>query len=335
MIDLTNLAQPVTDIAMAGDVPIPVPDAPPIAPPPLPTPTIPALHNPIPVIVHGAEYAWDDVSSWVSDRWHSLTGIFDSGISFTWDNVKNLVDVALSAEQTAWASFIGTLENWINASVGAVDGAIWDLGTFAVGELIQVTGEIFSVADTVVGWVGAEVAGIDAQIAEQWWNTIQAIDYAGGVIEAWAIDNIAWPLMQEISTEVNRIEATIGADVAALEQEIAGLNLQEIPAILAKLGVIAAAVTAVQTWIDDCGAPMCEQMGPNTDWSKLLKVLNVAGMLALLTSFGTLTESQLEQLAATVVGLGENPAETFVQLFVTEGDTLASAIASTVPSIVP
>ena len=56
-------------------------------------------------------------------------------------------------------------------------------------------------------------------------------------------------------------------------------------------------------------------------------------MLALLTAFGTLTEQQLEDLASTLVGVGVAPAETFVELFVTEGDTLASAVADAVPQL--
>jgi hypothetical protein len=332
VIDLTSEPQPTHAITMVGDVPVPI-DVPPIelpAPPPVP---IPHVHNPIPYIVHGAEAAWSDVSSWVSDRFHNLLNLGGDVVGVTFHDVQNMVDVALSVEQTAWASFISTLEEWIRTSIATVESTISDLTSFTLGELLQVWMGLFNSIDAVVQMVLADVYGIDQALAKQWWDTVHGIEWATASVEAWAIDNIAWPILQEISTEVNRIEKEIGADVRALEREIAGLKVGDIAGLGARLAAIAAAVAAVTTWVEECGAPMCEQMGPKTDWSKLLKVLNVAGMLALLTSAGTLTEAQLEQLATTVAGLGANPAEHFVSLFVTEGDTLARAIADSLPSI--
>jgi hypothetical protein len=250
-----------------------------------------------------------------------------------WDEIKNLIDTALAYEQTAWASFIGTLESWINASVAALTATIDDLASFTITEMIALYYSLSDELRSVEVALWDSVVGIDQALARQWWDTVQSIDGAVAGVEAWAIDNIAWPILQEINTEVQRIEREIGADVRALEREIAGLKVGDIAGLAARLAAIAAAVAAVTTWVEDCGAPMCEQMGPKTDWSKLLKVLNVAGMLALLTSVGTLTEAELEQLATTVAGLGANPAQHFVELFVTEGDTLARAVADSLPAL--
>ena len=329
---------PSTPVWMAGDVPIPFPEPPPIAPPtegppPIPAPPIPHIGNPVPYVVHGAEAAWSDVASWVSSAWHGLTGFLSGGFTLGWDEVKNLVDIALQYEQTAWASFVSTLESWINESVSFLEGAIADVQSLGIVLTLDLYYELVDTIHNVEVALWDSVVGIDQALARQWWDTVQAIDNAEANLRTWAIDNIYNPLLQDVWNTVRWAEDTINADVRALEDEIAHINTSEIPGILAKLGVIAAAITAVESWVTDCGEPLCEQMGPKTDWSKLLKVLNVAGMLALLTSVGTLTEAQLEQLAAAIVSLGESPAGTFVDDFVSQGDTLAAAIADAVPQI--
>jgi hypothetical protein len=325
---------------MAGDVPIPIePLSPPPwagpteGPPPIPTPTIPHIGNPVPYIVHGAEAAWSDVASWVSDRWHSLLGFGETVAGVTFQDVSNIVTVALSAEQTAWASFVSTLESWINETTSFLEDAISAAEGLAISIAIDVWLQEQADVAAILGWALGAVHGIEQSLARQWWDTVQAIDGAVAGVEAWAIDNIYHPLLGEITGEIARVEAEIGADVRALERDLANLNVGDIAGLAARLAAIAAAVSAVTTWVEDCGAPMCEQMGPKTDWSKLLKVLNVAGMLALLTSVGTLTEAELEQLAVTVASIGASPAATFVDDFVTAGDTLAAAIADAVPAI--
>lgn len=300
---------------------------------PVPAPPIPHVGNPVPYIVHGAEAAWSDVSSWVSDRWHSITSFFTGGFTMGWDEVKSLVDVALSAEQTAWASFVNTLEAWISASIGALEAAISDVGNFAMELQATLLGDLVVAMDAVLRQLLDSVYGIDQALARQWWDTVQAIDNMEANLRTWAIDNVYDPLLQDVWNVIALEQADIANLGKWLQTQIDGIDQIDIPAILTRLGIIAAAITALQTWVDDCGEPMCAQMGPKTDWSKLLKVLNVAGMLALLTSVGSLTESELEQLAATVASMAADPAAAFAQAFVTDGDTLAAAIASNLPQI--
>ncbi|HET9247707.1 MAG TPA: hypothetical protein VFO15_18025 [Xanthobacteraceae bacterium] len=287
----------------------------------------------MPYVVHGAEAAWSDVASWVSDRWHNLLSIGASVATVTFSDVQNIVDVAIHTEQTAWASFVSTLESWINVTTSFLEDAINAAEGFTLSVAIDVWMELQTDVQALFNAIVGEVYGIDQALARQWWDTVQAIDNAEANLKSWAIDNIYNPLLQDVWRAIELEQTDIANVERWFQTELDNLNLRELPGILAKLGVIAAAITAVQSWVDDCGEPMCEQMGPKTDWSKLLKVLNVAGMLALLTSVGALTEPQLEQLAATVAQLGADPAAAFVDAFVTEGDTLATAIADTVPAL--
>jgi hypothetical protein len=334
VLDLTNRAQPTRPIVMAGDVPIPIPITPPvIPPPPFPAPPIPHIGNPVPYVVHGAEAAWSDVAGWVSDRWRNLLNIGGSLAQTTFNDVQNIVDVALSAEQTAWASFVSTLESWINASIASAEGAIADLSTFVGLEMIALWEAISAGETALFRAVWDAVYGIDQTIARQWWDTVASIDDAIANVEAWAIDDIYNPLLADVWGAISWADARITNVADWLQAEIDDINLRDIPGILARLGALAGAIALLEAWVEECGGPMCEQFGPNTDFSKLWKILDIAGMLALFAAFSNLTEDQLETLATTIVGLGERPAETFVEMFVTEGDTLGEAILSSVPSI--
>lgn len=300
---------------------------------PMPSPDVPRTGSIVPYVVHGAEAAWSDVSSWVSDRWHNVTNIFGSAASITWTEIANVVDAAISAEQTAWASFVNTLESWINASVLNLTDAIVATTDYARAEVFDLFGWTAGAIDQVLDFLYGALVAIDGRFAAQWWDTVQAIDGAVAGVEAWAIDNIYHPLLNDLTRDVTWLQGVVYGGFVDLQRQIDGIKLGDIPAILAKLGVITAAITAVETWVEDCGAPMCEQVGPKTDFAKLLKLWNVAGMLALFTAIGSLTEDQLESLAATVASIGADPAAAFADLFVTEGDTLAEAIANTLPSI--
>ena len=324
-------------VPWSGEVPIPVPipegGPVPVGPAPIIKNPIPLPGNPVPYVVHGVEAAWSDVSDWVSQGWRAALGVATTVLQVTFEDVEVMIDDALTFEQQAWATFVNTLESWISDSVGFLSGSITDLYVAFTLGVLDIYNDLDAAIWNVLGWTLGQVQGIDQALARQWWDTVAGIENAVAGVRAWAIDNIYNPLLNDI-WRVIELEQT---DIANVERwfqtEIDNLNLKDIPGILAKLGVIAGTIAALQTWVDECGAPMCEQMGPNTDFSKLLKLLDIAGMLALLTAVGSLTEPELEQLAATVASIGADPASAFVDAFVTQGDTLATAILDTIPQL--
>jgi hypothetical protein len=330
-------AMPTRAIYMDGDYPIigPTDGAP---PPPFPmpqAPDIPHIGNPIPVFVDKVEYAWSDVSSWVSDRWHSVSSWFGGVGAAAAEDVNTVVDNAINAAQTAWASFVSTLEAWITEGLYAAAAATLDVGLYVRSTEISLWHATEAAIDDVWHSIWDNVVGIDQAIDALRQYVDDVAHYVAGGVEAWAIDTIYHPLLKDIQRVERDVFDALDGAITDVEGYAADLVHSEALRRAAAIAGVVAAVATITTWVEECGAPMCEQMGPNTNFSKVLKLLNLAGMLALLTSFGTLTEEQLEQLAATVVGLGEAPAATFVDLFVTEGDTLAQAIASTLPTLVP
>jgi hypothetical protein len=307
----------------------PVPDLPP-EPPATP---FPPIGPPLKYLVHGAEAAWSDVASWVSDQWHHATDSLHGADIAIYDGVKRIVDTALGFEQTAWTTFANTLESQLLANVSNIIATI-DALTENLYNNVNALWDALSFADASIrGWALNGFHILEHLIAGAVNDAVAREQALSHNLQHWAIDNIYQPLEETIFHAVQQVYANLQWDVQALQNQITDINVNRLPRLGAELGAVAALAHALQTWVDECGEPMCVQMGPKTDWSKLLKVLNVAGMLALLTSVGALTEHQLEQLAATIASIGADPASAFVDAFVTEGDTLAAAIAGTIPAI--
>lgn len=145
-------------------------------------------------------------------------------------------------------------------------------------------------------------------------------------MQVWTTEHIFIPLATATATERITREAQIKkitqTDIPDLRSEL-----------LAKLAPVAAAAAAastiaakVATWVDDCGAPMCETMGPKTDLGKLLKGLKLASTLALLAELAALDENGIEQLLRGLQSLSKGVISEFDQLFVGGGETLGQTI---------
>lgn len=327
MFDRTSAAQPFTPITMVGDFPVPV-DPPPIPLPPLPVPTIPHIGNPVPYVVHGAEAAWSDVASWVSDRWHSLTGVFGGAVGIGWDEIKNFMDITLSAEQTAWASFISTLEAWINAGVAHLTAAVLDLGHFTVAQVIGLYDDVASVEQTVIGLLNQEVLGIEGRITGLEHLIEGTISGVVHLLQTWAIDNIYTPLLDDVRTLERDLVVSIDTIRTDVERYARDLVSAETLERIAAIAGIAAAVATITTWIAECGEPMCQELGPKTDLGKLLKALNLAADTLLLAELASLTEPQLVALidqVASKLGQLVGDVET---MFIAGGDTIGATITT-------
>lgn len=324
-------AMPLTEITMHGDVPIPVElPAPPAIPslPTLPPVPIPNVAEHISVAVHGAEYAWEDVRSWVSDRFHSLLNFGSTVAGVTFQDVTNIVDVAESVAQTAWASFVTELTGWISAGLNDVGSLTLDVMLTARRDAVWLYDYINGAIDGTISLTEGAIRGIDATIATQWEDTVAAIDYVGNLIKSWAIDNIYSPLLDDVTSLGDRTLVgleTVLADAKAYADDLVKSETAE---RIAAIAGIAAAVAAATAWIDDCGEPMCEQLGPKTDLGKLLKALNLAADALLLAQLGALTDQQLVALINEIAAkLGQliGDVET---MFITGGDTLGQLITA-------
>jgi hypothetical protein len=296
------------------DVPV-IPDAPPI-PVPGPPLTIPRL---------GDRYTWGDVWTATSNAWHTVTSIFHHAASVTMDDVLNVTENALSLAQTYWSSFITHLATELTAE-------ITDLSAFAINLDADIRKQIVGLYGDIVN-VGNFAVALDYALYDELAANIRNIEHllalTPGVIigdvEAWAIDRIYNPLLNDITTSVDNVEAVVAEAVHGIDAELSHLNDVVVPGLLATLGLLLTQVGTITTWVDDCGAPMCESFGPNTDLGKLLKGLEA--LLGILAGVGlaNMTEADVEHVARFFKAIKTGTVDDFVNAFARRGATLGSA----------
>jgi len=150
-------------------------------------------------------------------------------------------------------------------------------------------------------------------------NTIKAL-------QVWSTENIYIPLATDVATEritrQQQVDRITQHDIPDLRTEL----LQKLAPIATTAAAAASIATQVATWVDDCGEPMCQTVGPKTDLGKFLKLLNLASTAALIAELANLDEHGIEQLYSDFQQKATDVLSVFEQLFVGKGEKLGAVI---------
>lgn len=276
-----------------GPIVLPLPRG--VNPPPLPH-----IANPVPRIVAGAEYVWGDVSGWVSDGWHSVTGWLSSAESVTGDMVQTAIDNAINMSQTAWSSFVSQLEQWMTTGLIDAGNFTWNVleATLDVRDMLEAG--IWAMGDAVLSRLLDEVRGIDEAIAAVEQLVYDAARFTEGAIQAWAIDNLYHPLLGEIEALRRDVFDAIGAMETTVEGYADDAVHSEALRRAAAIAGVVAAVATITTWIEECGEPTCDVVGPRTDWGRWLRLFGPTAIWAMLAAVAAEDPSKIEDLAESL-----------------------------------
>ena len=101
----------------------------------------------------------------------------------------------------------------------------------------------------------------------------------------------------------NQVQTDMQQVLAQAEQYADDAIDAKLGPVLLTLAALATQIRNITSWIDDCGEPMCDTMGPKTGLGKWLKALE--GLLGLLAGFtlAELTEHQLEHYATVFASI--------------------------------
>jgi hypothetical protein len=195
----------------------------------------------------------------------------------------------------------------------------------------QVHDQQITALQNVVNYlVGTVVPAVESQITHTQQLALQYALDAEQAAQSWTQTNVLVPLIESIGQLKTDLLQVI--DLKAQEshqisqQQVNSLRAELMPAIAAA----AAAAAANKTWIDDCGEPMCQSMGPKTDLGKLLKALKVAEWAAVLAELAALNEHGLEGALQEIENQVSGIVNTFRDLFIGGGAGLGSTITSAV-----
>lgn len=315
--------------------PIEIPDLPPAQFPwESPQPDMPQEPMKVlPVIVHGATYVWDDVYQWGKSTLENLLGFGGQAASVTFQDVQNIVEVAMSVQQTIVANFVAQLENWVNDGVAHLQEAIVGLGQYTLTELLKVYDSLIGLSQAMVSALQQEVAALQQQIAQVEQNLTNILEMTVSNLENWVRTDIALPIMQALQELDLKTQMEMQSILAQAETYADGLLNAKLATLLPAIAALQQAVQKLQTESDECTQPMCDTMGPKTDLGKALKALE--GLLGVLAGFAVagLTEADLERLANMLATGITTPAEDLLSGFVARGETVGHAASAVIADI--
>lgn len=288
----------------------------------------PAPDPPVPLGPLGQKLQWSDVFDWVSSNWRAPFGSGRAIDQVQFGDVQNMIDSAAGEIIKAMSGFLDQ-----NAAMtvqaaslleDAIDNAV-SSETFDFQQLSQRLDSIEATQNFIAQYV---VPDLNAKIQKAEAFAFGAAVAAQQNAEQWATQNIFDPVYSELLKVQPAIDASIKANnptiLAAAQSQVNILHDLIAPTIAGA----AALATQANSWIDDCGEPMCEAMGPKTDLGKLLKALSIATDLALLAELTNLNESRLAALIQSVVGHIGSIVSDFESMFQEGGDTVGDIIKS-------
>jgi hypothetical protein len=261
----------------------------------------PVLH----FIGEGEHAVWNDVWGFIK---HTATKTVPDIISIeehVAQFVSNKIESWVGASLQATASFVNDLADYTAATGAAIIGDVAYIWTSLQHAIDYLDGAVYAILADVVGIDNIVIPGLESEIKRLGIDVWNLVGHAVDGVESWAIDNIRDPLTAEIEREIASVRTDVWNLTGAWVDELTSQINAERLARLAALGAVAAAVAEATTWINDCGEPMCQQLGPKTDLGKFLKGLKVAEWLAILAYLASLDEAKIESLLRTVAAGAE------------------------------
>jgi len=240
---------------------------------------------------------WEGVGANVNNFYHSVTHFLFGGGGVSIQTVHDMVQLALHTSNRLSRELFTEASAAAHAGVHVLAHAVDALRAAdraIVNEVHRVEGAVISAelsavhtaeryADAGLRRLLDDVRGIEAGLVT--------------LLEAWAIDNIAHPLL----TELGKVEARIASVVDALPHLIDTRIDARVGAKLAALaGTVAGVSAIVDTLVAEaeaCGEPMCDYVGPKSDWGKLLKAFGPEAIFAMLAAIAAQHPKAVEDAA--------------------------------------
>ena len=121
--------------------------------------------------------------------------------------------------------------------------------------------------------------------------------------ESWAVQHLYYPLLSDVQAVDRKVDA-VASSIPDIAHAQAALVAAAAVAPLAKeLLSLRSQVSQLAQEAEDCTAPMCETIGPKTDWGKLFSRFKPALLFALLAAVAAEDPKEVERGAEEVASL--------------------------------
>lgn len=256
---------------------------------------------------------WGEMFSWVKD--HLEADVPAVRTTFGWGDALLMVEQGLAHSITALGSVVSlaidytrTLAEDVSAIDSMLIGEIGSLGSILEKQIIDLS----TMTDALYH---DAVSQIDA--AKQWAleQIIAGDAFTLNNANRWATDHIGAPLLEQLGQIKDQLTHYVDAKTAAAVGTAAAFTTATVAPILKDVQALKAAQAAQQALNDECTTPMCEVVGPKTDWGKWLKRFGPLAIWAMLAAVAAEDPHAVESLATELADTLGPVLETWVGTF--------------------
>lgn len=241
------------------------------------------------------DHFWLGVGATLNNVWHTAAGfLFGVGAGLSADTVGQMIQLATHVSIRATRQLVGSLASKTIASINLIDhGLRW----VAASLNANVTSLSHRIGQAIT------FARAEALSAERYADArVHAATDALAALTALEVNALRAELLRDVITPLRSEVVALGQLVRPVVVDVEGIKdllghnvLPNLAKALATAGLAATLAHAVTTWVDDCGEPMCQNVGPKTDWGKLFHRFEPAALWALLAAVGAISPGEIER----------------------------------------
>lgn len=301
--------------------------------PPIDLAWVPVTDAPVEYVGSGEQPTWNDVNAHTDTQIDAQTNDLMTAAPVTGTQTARAIKVAAGETIKSLSGFI----NQATAATAQVETdlrAELDAMSANIGALQAINDGRMTELEAIVNLIVHEaIPSLQAQILRLRHDVPLYVEYAALANRQWTIDHIFDPLEQRINVTARTQKVYTDTAARAVTQHATHLVNTETLARIAAVAGVATAVKVATDFVDRCGEPMCQTMGPTTPLGKLFKALNLVADAALLAAILGMNEQQLADAVSAMVGKFATIVGDFEGFFAPGGETLAHVFASLVGSV--
>lgn len=224
---------------------------------------------------------WTGVGGRLNDVWHRASGFLFGHQGVSLDTVGQMIQLAQHITMRGSRQLITNVMGRIMVAQAGLIANVRRLAVTINHNSLVTNGMVNSARAYAWNLMhGAEVRAIHREQALQ--HRMQ--DYVTAQLHNetnWVLHSVFQPVQREI--------ITLNGEIKDLRKTVTGDHLNISHNVLPKLAALGAGVTlatrlatAAKAFEDSCGEPMCQVVGPKTDWGKLFKRFGPGALMVLL-----------------------------------------------------
>lgn len=224
---------------------------------------------------------WLGVGGRLNDVWHKASGFLFGHQGVSLDTVGQMIQLAQHITMRGSRQLISNVMGRIMVAQAGLIANVKRLAVTINHNSLVTNGMVNSARAYAWNLMhGAEVRAIQRE---------QALEHRmRGYVAAQLHNETNW-VLHSVYQPVQREIITLNGEIRDMRKSVTADHLNISHNVLPKLAALGAAVTvatrlatAAKAFEDSCGEPMCQTVGPKTDWGKFFKRFGPAALMVLL-----------------------------------------------------